>query len=388
MHVVQIHNFYKDLGGEDVVVYREKMMLEEAGHKVSQYVVSNKDVTTLAQKLKTAISLPYSLSQKKAIKAFLLSNKPDVVHVHNFLPIITPAVFIASKEVGVPIVVTLHNFRIICSNGLLYRNGAVCEQCINTKWGLSAIKNGCYQDSRMASIPPVLSNTLHGYLNTWSQAIDKVVFLSNFSLGVFERSHIAFKKSQVVIKPNFTEDKGFSNKKENYMLYVGRLSKEKGVHNIIEACIRANKTLKIAGTGPLKEEIVNLSRVHQEIEYLGFQEEEQLTILYKNAQALITASQMYESFGLVIIESFSYATPVIAPSFGNAGQLVTDHYNGLHYELDNIDDLVEVIQKIDLTDQEKLQSNARKTFLEKYSKEENRSQLVTIYESVMTSRTT
>ena len=383
MHIVQIHNRYKDIGGEDIVVSREKLLLEAGGHKVSQYTVSNTDINTLSRKLKTALSLPYSISQKKLINAFLQETLPDVVHVHNFLPIITPSVFYACKELHIPVVVTLHNYRILCSNGLLFRDGKPCEDCIKSKWGIPAIKHGCYQESKAATVFPVLSNALHGYLHTWLSYIHKVILLSEFSKNIFKKSHITFREQQVVIKPNFTEDRGYFYDKENYMLYVGRLSDEKGIVNVIEACIKVNKHLKVAGTGPLQEVVENYARTRINIEFLGNQDEEGLSVLYKNAQALITASKMYETFGLVIIEAFSFGTPVIAPSFGNAGQLVEHQCNGLHYTLDNVDDLADAIIKLDRSDQETMRENARNTFLNNYTAQGNVSKLEAIYQSVL-----
>lgn len=383
MHIVQIHNRYKDIGGEDIVVSREKLILEAAGHKVSQYIVNNNNINTLSRKLKTAVSLPYSVSQKKLIKTFLKETLPDVVHVHNFSPIITPSVFYACKELHIPVVVTLHNYRILCSNGLLFRDGKPCEDCITSKWGISAIKHGCYQKSKVATVFPVLSNALHGYLHTWLSYIDKVILLSEFSKNIFKKSHITFREQQVIIKPNFTEDRGYLYDKENYILFVGRLSDEKGIVNVIEACIKANKRLKIAGTGPLYEVVENYSHIHNNIEFVGNQDGEELSSLYKNAQALITASKMYETFGLVIIESFSFGTPVIAPSFGNAGQLVEHEGNGLHYTLDNVDDLAKAILKLDYQDQETMRKNARNTFLKNYTAQDNVSKLEEIYQSVL-----
>lgn len=383
MHIVQIHNEYKNIGGEDVVVAREKNMLEEAGNTVSQYIVSNKDILSLSQKLKTALSMTYSLVQKKNIKEFLKQEAPDVVHVHNFLPIISPAVFYVCKELNIPVVVTIHNYRIICSNGLLYRRGDVCEDCINNKIGFSGIKNGCYQNSKTATAFPVISNAIHGYLKTWTSLIDKVIFLSNLSKDVFDKSHINFSDNQIEIKPNFADDNGYSYEKDNYALFVGRLSVEKGVLVIIEACIKSGKKLKVVGSGPLLEEIKQISYSNNNVEIVGFQNQQELASLYKNAQVLITGSKMYETFGLVIIESFSYGTPVIAPSFGNAGELVTNSYNGLHYQLNNINDLVNTIEKFDSITQESLRKNARKTFLEKYTREENLSNIIEIYKSIL-----
>lgn len=382
MHIAQIHNEYKDLGGEDVVVAREKELLENAGHSVSQYIVSNKNVDTLSRKLKTAISLPYSYDQKDKMLAFLKVKKPEVVHVHNFLPILSPSVFYACKEVGVPVVLTIHNYRLICSNGLLYRDGNVCEKCISKKWGFPAIKHGCYQDSSIASIFPVLANGIHSSLDTWSKYIDKVIFLTEFSQNIFKRSHIQFTNEQMIVKPNFVKDRGYSYEKEDYFLYVGRLSEEKGIIEIVNAFIDSGKPLRIAGEGPLSDMISTKIEKYPHIKLLGFQNQDELSELYLKAKALVTGSKMYETFGLNVIEAFSFGTPVIAPDFGNAGQLVTHNYNGLHYDLNDNDGLANVLKAFSDTDHS-LSANARKTFLETFTKETNLLQLEAIYKTVL-----
>ncbi|TVZ52667.1 glycosyltransferase family 4 protein [Dokdonia sp. Hel_I_53] len=383
MHIAQIHNEYKDLGGEDVVVAREKELLENAGHSVSQYIVSNKNVDTLSRKLKTAISLPYSYDQKDKMLAFLKVKKPEVVHVHNFLPILSPSVFYACKEVGVPVVLTIHNYRLICSNGLLYRDGNVCEKCISKKWGFPAIKHGCYQDSSITSIFPVLANGIHSSLDTWSKYIDKVIFLTEFSQNIFKRSHIQFTNEQMIVKPNFVKDRGYSYEKEDYFLYVGRLSEEKGIIEIVNAFIDSGKPLRIAGEGPLSDMINTKIEKYPHIKLLGFQNQDELSELYLKAKALVTGSKMYETFGLIIIEAFSFGTPVIAPNFGNVGSLVTTNIDGVLYDHLDASSLQESFEKFDFLDQEKLRKNARATFEKNFTSGQNLNQLEAIYKSVL-----
>lgn len=380
--ILQVHNRYRDLGGEDVVVAREKAMLEEAGYEVLQYIVSNEDVDTLSRKLKTAISLPYSLVQKRKLKLLLQKHKPDIVHVHNFLPILTPSIFYACKEEGVPVVLTLHNFRLLCSNGLLYREGTVCEKCVSKKWGLPAIKHGCYQNSSLKSIFPVVSNATHSSLDTWAKYIDKVIFLTEFSEEIFIKSHISFRPSQVTVKPNFVEDRGYSYEKEDYFLFVGRLSEEKGVLEVIEACVKTQSRLKIAGTGPLEATVNKLSLKYPFIEYFGFQNNIQLKGLYLKAKALITASKMYETFGLVIIESFSYGTPVITPNFGTASKIVTHGITGMYYDSATEGSLVTAINFIKLSVGNQFQINARNAFVNRFLKDRNVAMLKNIYAAV------
>lgn len=381
--ILQVHNSYQDQGGEDVVVAREKEMLEEAGHDVSQYIVSNTDINTISQKFQTAISLPFSKTQKKKLERILKYNKPDVVHIHNFLPILTPSIFYACKKMRIPVVLTLHNFRLLCSNGLLYRKGRVCELCINKKWALPAIQNGCYQNSRIKSIFPVLSNALHTSLDTWSDCIDKVIFLTEFSKDVFLRSHIKFAPSQIAIKPNFVVDRGYTYDKENFFLFVGRLSQEKGIMNIIKACINTNSALKIVGTGPLEHQIRQLAIQYDFIDILGYKSELELQEYYLKAKALITASKMYETFGLVIIEAFSCGTTVIAPDLGAASTIIISGENGLLYDLTQKDSLEKTINNFDSTNQRELQENARKCFEYSFKKAINFEKLNNIYDNVI-----
>lgn len=384
MHIAQLHNKYKNIGGEDVVVAREKELLEEQGHTISQYIVSNEGINTLSRKLKTAISLPYSYHQKKKVIAFLKKQKPDIVHVHNFLPILSPAIFYACKELDIPVVLTLHNYRLLCSNGLLYRDGNVCEECLSKRWGMSAIKNGCYQESSLASIFPVISNGLHSKKNTWTRLIDKVIFLSSFSKQIFDRSHIQFHPSQTVIKPNFVDDRGYSYEKEDYFLFVGRLSEEKGVLEILDACIKTNSSLKIVGEGPLEDQIKLTIEGYKNIEFLGFQNTKQLSQEYLKAKALINGSKMYETFGLTIIEAFSFGTPVITPSFGNAGKLITHTVNGIHYDHLEKGSLEKVLMSFDKNDLKNLNKEARKTFKKDFTAIKNKELLEKIYNNVLT----
>lgn len=377
--ILQVHNRYKDLGGEDVVVAREKAMLIEAGYDVQQYIVSNEKLTTLSRKLKTALFLPYSFEQKNKLKKYLKELKPDVVHIHNFLPILTPSIFYACKEEGIPVVLTLHNFRLLCSNGLLYRDGAICEKCITKKWAFPAIKHGCYQDSKIKSIFPVVSNGLHSSLDTWANYIDKVIFLTDFSKEIFMKSNIKFKPSQIVVKPNFVEDRGYCYDKEDYFLFVGRLSEEKGILKVMEACIITQSRLKIAGVGPLNEKVKDIADKHSFIDYLGFQNEEELKVQYLYARGLIFSSQMYEGNPLVILEALSYGTPIIAPDFGNSKIIIMNMKNGILYDPHKEKALPEILKLYNSLDIDIITQGARQSFEKKYTKQINLLKLVNTY---------
>lgn len=384
MRIAQIHNKYRDLGGEDIVVQREKELLEDAGHKIVQFFVFNEKIKTSADRLKTALGIPYNFSSKRKVQAFLEREKPDVVHVHNFLPVLSPSVFYACKALNLPVVLTLHNFRLLCVNGLLYRNKHVCEDCISSKIAFSGIKHGCYQDSSVASIFPAISNGAHSSLGTWYDKIDKVIFLSKFSKEVFDRSHLSFKPEQVAIKPNFIVDNGYSYIKENYYLFVGRLSEEKGIRTVLEVFEINKKELIVVGDGPLRSEVDKASLRSSNIRCVGFQNSDQLKEIYMNARATVFASKMYEGLGLVNIESFSYGTPVIAPDFGNAGLLIESGINGLKYALGDAVSLEATIRDFEnFTKAETLNRGARDSFEQQFTADKNLHLLEEIYKDAI-----
>ncbi len=384
MKILQIHNRYKDLGGEDVVVAREKAMLEEAGHIVIQFIVSNEEIEGFWQKTTTALSLSYSIKYKRHIENVIKRHSPNIAHIHNFLPILSPSIFKACKNLKVPVVLTVHNYRLVCSNGLLYRDGKICEECLTKKIGWPAVKHGCYQDSKVASIFPVIHNAVHSNLNTWSKYIDKVIFLTEFSKSIFERSHLTFRSEQMVIKPNFVADRGYCLEKEDYYLFVGRLSQEKGILEVIEAFAELAHKLVIVGTGPLEKNVEKAALENDNIEYLGFQSQEELSHLYMKAKALIVASKVYETFGLTVVEAFSFGTPVIAPDFGNLGSFIKEKGNGLKYKLGDLSSLRNTIGNFEMIiDKIKIDNEARLTFEGKYTTKKNLESLLKIYREVV-----
>lgn len=384
MKILQIHNRYKEVGGEDIVVDREKNLLESADHTVLQFFASNSDIKKTKDKIYTALQMSYNLKYKKLITKLLVEEQPDIIHIHNFLPILSPSIFYAANKEKIPIVVTLHNFRLICINGLLYRDNSVCEDCISTKIAIGGIKHGCYQNSKIASLFPTMSNSLHSFLKTWQSKIEKVILMSEFSKSVFSRSHVLFKEKQIVIKPNFVDDKGYSFEKEDYYLFVGRISEEKGILTITESFIDSGKKIKIAGTGPLQEALKEYSEIHQNIEYLGFQTQDHLKELYLKAKATIFASKMYEGNPLVLLESFSFGTPVIVPDFGNAGDLITEGYNGNKYIAGDTESLTLTVHAFESNKNQKtLRKGARNTFEEKYTAKKNLQKLEEVYQNAI-----
>ncbi|MDC7995009.1 glycosyltransferase family 4 protein [Altibacter sp. HG106] len=380
MHIAQIHNTYLDRGGEDIVVANEKKLLEGGGHQVSQYFVHNKEINTTGKKLKTALSLPYSFEQKRKVKTFLRHHKPDIAHVHNFLPVLTAAVFDACKELNIPVVLTLHNYRLLCINGLLYRDQQLCEKCLSKKFPTPGIQHACYQESRLASFFQATANAVHNYRKTWQHKIDAIIFLTQFQQSVFERSHLSFPKEKCYIKPNFAEDHGFSLDAGDYYLFVGRIATEKGIECIIEAFKKNGKHLVVVGTGPLLETLKAETQQHTNIVFKGEQNREQTQAWFKGAKATVFASRMYEGLSLVILESYSFGTPILAPDFGNGKYLIEHGKTGRHYKKGSAESLVKQIELFEQSDQGLLRRQARNKYEQEFTPTKNLEVLEGVYQ--------
>lgn len=386
MHILQIHNRYIHPGGEDFVIAQEKELLEQEGHRVSQYFADNKAINTALLKVKTAIKMPYNYEEKKKLLQHLSSLKPDVVHIHNVFPVLSPAVIDVVYELDIPIVVTLHNYRLLCINGLLYRNGEVCTKCIDTSLALPGILHGCYQESSIKSVFPAITNHIHSKRKTWQDKVSKFIILTEFTKTIFDKSYLKIPGNKIVIKSNFAPDQIPLFEKQDYFLFVGRLSEEKGIRTVVNAFIHTGDVLRIAGNGPLLPWLTQVSQNNGNIEVLGFQTQQQLKQLYANARALVYASKWYETFGLVIIEAFSFGTPVIAPDFGNAGIFIEEGLNGLKYKINSLDHLIKTIDEFKQnSDEERLRQGARQSYLKNFTPQHNLKALEDIYLSVLPS---
>lgn len=384
MHILQIHNRYIHSGGEDFVIAQEKDILERDGHQVSQYFADNNAVNTAFLKVKTALKMPYNLAVKKNVSKYLKDLKPDVVHIHNVFPVLSPSVIDAAYELDIPIVVTLHNYRLLCINGLLYRDGEICTKCVDNSLALSGLLHGCYQNSNVKSIFPVITNHVHSKRKTWQNKVAKFIMLTKFTKSIFDNSYLNIPAHKIVIKANFAPDQAPLYNKEDYFLFVGRLAEEKGILSVVEAFIRTGNVLKIAGDGPLYFKLKQISFENTNILLLGFQTQKQLKELYSNARALVYASKWYETFGLVIIESFSFGTPVIAPDLGNASEFVENGLNGFKFNIDSLEDLICTVKKFKNSNiEQKLRLGARQSYLKNFTPQQNLQVLLDVYRSVM-----
>ncbi|XHX79230.1 MAG: glycosyltransferase family 4 protein [Stenomitos frigidus ULC029] len=384
MHILAIHNRYQIRGGEDECYEAEIALLKDWGHRVNSYVETNDRITSLG-KLQAAVQTVWSRTAYRQVKQRLANRAYNVVHVHNFFPLISPSVYYAAREQGMPIVQSLHNYRLLCPNGLFFREGKVCEDCLGKPIPYPAVVHGCYRDSRPASTAVTAMITAHRAMNTWTEMVDVYIALTEFARQKFIEGGLPADK--IVVKPNFVNaDSRPGTGQGGYALYVGRLSVEKGLDTLLEAWekLKHPMPLKIVGDGPLADLVMAVSDRSPHIEWLGRQPMSDVYALMGEAKFLVFPSKWYETFGRVTIEAFAKGTPVIASNIGAIAELVDNYRTGLHFHPADSDDLA---AKVDwaMTNPSKMaqmRTAARAEYEAKYTASKNYHKLMEIYARV------
>jgi len=382
MRILLIHNYYKQAGGEDTVFHQEAALLRSHGHEVEQLTFSNTEVSSFKEKLQAALGVVYNPKSAGLISQKISAFKPEVVHVHNFFPLVSPAVFAVCYRHGIPVVMTLHNYRLICPSALLHYHGRVQLENVWQVLPFKAILQGVYRNSRLETASVVLATGVHKLLGTWRNKVSRFIALTPGGAELFQESSLRLRPGQLVVKPNFTADPGIgAAERQDYFLYLGRLTAEKGIFTLLQAHALRPFPLKIVGTGPLQEQVKAYAAQHPTVEYLGFQEREQAMTLLKQARALVFPSEWLETFGMTVIEAFATATPVVAASIGGARYLVQHGQNGLLYKPGNAQALTEQLQLLaqDPAYARVLGSRARCSYEQHYTPEANYQILLSIY---------
>lgn len=385
--VLVVHNAYQHRGGEDSVVEAEIALLRSRGHAVETYFRSNDDVGSipplaLVRQTLWSDRTPHNLAE--LIHRF----QPDVIHSHNTFPLISPSLYWAAARADVPVVQTLHNFRLMCLNALYLREGRVCEDCMgHVPW--RGVARACYRGSHAASAALAGMLTLHRGLGTYRSKVARYIALNEFCRGKFIEGGLPAER--VVVKPNFVDwaegrphpnhlPRGEGERKG--LLFVGRLSVEKGVATLAGAMARlSDAQLRVAGDGPeagLLEGVAGVTR-------LGSLPGDAVRKEMGRAAALVVPSIWYETFGLVIIEAFACSTPVIASRIGALADIVRDGETGLLFEPGNPRDLADKMAWA-LAHPEQMAAmgrNARAQYEAEFSAEVNYRRLMEIYDGVL-----
>lgn len=391
MRILFIHNEYKQSrGGEDVVVVAETELLRSKGHEVESIYFNNANVARgSAGKFKAAASAVYNPSSAGIVKKAIASFKPDVVHVHNFFFAASPSVLIAAHECKVPVIVTLHNYRLICTNSLLLRNDHVCELCVNLNFAWYGVKYKCYHNSRLQSAAVASMAAIHKSRGTWKNSVDHYITPSYFSREKLIHSSLKVTPEKISVKRNFVPDNGYSSieSRKDYYLFVGRLSTEKGVQLLLEAWQNLpGLELIIAGDGPDGPMLKNKFGGMKNVQFVGSKPHEEVLNLMKGCRALIFPSIWYEGLPMTIVEAFSTGTPVIASELGSMKEMIQHKKNGVLFTTGDQGSLIKAVEDFD-TSNVTLYENARKSYLEEYHPDKCYAAVMQLYNKVISSKT-
>jgi glycosyltransferase involved in cell wall biosynthesis len=335
MKILLCHNFYQQAGGEQVAVLALKALLENKGHHVIFYIEDNEKIKHYngLQKVGFFPRTLFSTRTYRCIRQIAAREKPDVAHVHNVFPLLSPSMYVALNRSGIPIVQTIHNYRLMCINGLFLRDGRICELCKNGKF-FSGFRFKCYKSSYTLSGLYALALSSHRGWGTFNR-IDHFIALSHFAATKLVESGVT-DQSKISILENFLPmplpDYGEADLRDPYIVYIGRLSHEKGIFTLLEAFRRMTSLrLKILGAGPMGEAIRDYIREHklENVDILGFVNGEEKYRILREALCSVVPSECYENFPYAVLETAAVGTPVIASRIGALATIIAEGETGL-----------------------------------------------------------
>lgn len=376
-----IHTSYQFKGGEDTVVAEEIKLLRSAGITVELLEFNNHQNALLK-----LLQLPFNIQSYSKTKKVLARFQPDIVHVHNLHFGGSPSVVYAVKRSRTPFVATLHNYRLLCPSGILFHNGKPFLDSLDQTFPWKAVALGVYKNSKLITFWLGLSMYIHHQLGTWKIG-NKYIVLSWHAKKLFLDSKLGLADRQVVVKPNFCSVPILKEQQVGeHFLYVGRFSEEKGIMLLLSVFSLCPYKIKIAGDGPLKEEVIRYSSKYPNIEFLGILNKSEVFALMQSCTALVFPSIWFEGMPLTIIEAFACGTPVISSKLGAMETMIVSGYNGLHFEAKSGEDLRRKLDEwhnLDEGQKQEYRLNARKTYEEYYTPDQNLKQLLTIYNQVI-----
>lgn len=389
MKVLLAHNHYRSSApsGEDHVFQNEVAMLRRNGIEVMTFERFNDDIddSTLTGRLRVAKETAWSDRSYQDFERIIRKGKPAIAHFHNTFPLISPSAYAACRDNGVPVVQTLHNFRLVCPGGLLLRNGTPCEDCIGG--GLfPALRHRCYRGSLPATGALVWMLLLNRWRGTYTSLVNRYIALTGFAAGRMIAGGLP--KEQVTIKPNFVSDvHAPGDGLGEYVVYVGRLSEEKGVQTLLSAWkMVGDVPLKILGDGPLRRSLEERAvREKLPIQFLGFCNRRTVINTVGKATFQIVPSEWYEGFPMVIADAYALGTPIIASRIGSLEEIVEEGATGTRFEPGNAADLATKVHELwrDHARCLTLRKGARHAFESKFSAKRNFEMLIAVYEAAI-----
>ncbi|RSO02204.1 glycosyl transferase [Streptomyces sp. WAC 05379] len=353
MRVLVVHNRYASAqpSGENKVVDQEVELLRAAGHQVELFERRSDDIAdrSLLGKAALPFLVPWNPAVRTELAARLRAERPDVVHVHNVFPLLSPAVLAACADAGVPAVATLHNYTQVCPPGTLQRDGRPCTECVGSAAPLPAVRHGCYRDSRLATVPLAVSMSVNR--RRWWSGVERFLCISAAQRDVLVRAGMPAER--LVVKHNFVPDpEDRRSGAGEHVLYLGRLAEAKGVRLLMTAWDElaaaggVGVPLVIAGTGPLEQEVTAWAAGRDDVRYVGLYDTAECQKAIARSVAVVAPSTWLEAFGLVVVEAMAAGVPVVAAGHGAFVELVEDGVTGLLHRPGEHESLASCIRRI------------------------------------------
>ena len=391
MKVLVCHNYYQQRGGEDQLFEDEAKLLESNGHEVIWHTVHSESIQS--RKLyQVALNTVWNQSAYRRMLEIIRQHRPDVLHVVNTFPLLSPSIFYAAREENVPVVATIQNYRYFCAQAMCFRNNKACEACIG-KIPWRAVVHGCYRNSKIGSAVVAAMQVYHRYMQTWNQMIDVICIASDFSRGKLVTAGMDGDK--MILKPNFApKDPRPRDGNGGFAVFVGRLAPEKGIPTLVDGWKKLIDNghkipLKIIGDGPSCDLVNDLQNHCENIQWLGRLPNPEVYEWLGNASCLVFPSAGYESLPKTLIESMAVGTPVIGANIGSIPEVVIENQTGYLFPAGDAEGLVTATTKLfenSSARQQEMRIRCREEFEKRFKKETNYAALINIYKEAIRRR--
>ncbi len=386
--VLLVHNYYQQRGGEDESFDAEGALLRERGHDVVVHTVHNDAVDGMSS-AGLAAAVVWNRAAYREVRALVRRERPALVHCTNTFPLLSPSVYYAARAEGLPVVQHLRNYRLACVNGLFFRDGRVCEDCLGLAAPWHGVRHGCYRGSPAASGAVAAMVGVHRAVGTWARMVDVYVTLTEFARGKLVEAGLP--ADRVHVKPNFLRrPPAVGDGAGGYALFVGRLSPEKGLGTLLAAWERLGGALDlvVVGDGPSAPAVAEAAARVPGVRWLGRQPLERVYELMGGARLLVFPSEWYETFGRVAMEAFAAGTPVVAAQIGAVAEVVEHGQTGLHFRPGDPADLArQVTWALEHPDAwAAMRGRSRRRFEALYSADRNYEMLSALYRRALAGR--
>lgn len=393
MKVLAIHNFHRtgSASGDDQVFRAETELLEEHGNQVVRYTASNDefDNASAAGKIGQTLGMLWSKKHYRNVRELVRRERPDIVHVHTFFPLLSPSILYAAKREGVPVVATLHDTRFVCPVATSLRDGSICNECGDGCY-LRMAQHSCFKGSCIQSLWVASLFKYHRLRRSFYDQIDRYICLNEQQIRLLEA--VGFDNWKISKKYNFVGDASYvvgslpAWLPERYVVFYGRIGEEKGIRVLMDAWdFLSDIPLVVMGSGPLEGEFAEWAAGKPNVHFLGYTPRETCLAVVRGAEFVVFPSIWYEGCSMVEIETESLGKPLVATDLGFSSEAIEEGYNGVKFPLGDTAGLVECVRGLwkDPAACRSMGLQARREYVEKYTPEPNYQRLMEIYDTTL-----